>query len=163
MTISLYSTLIVIVLRGYGAAFLSHCWFLFILWYGAVDIQIWALLTWSQCKISDTQVTVKACGPLVSKCVKTHFEKLRTLKKNSKRVKWDQVNELWKRKFFQSAIISAILTNFEKKFKNSFCMARLNFLFKHIKDNNKLYKWIISSIVLSTILSIVHSFVRLLK
>ena len=32
---------------------------------GAVDIQIWALLTWSQCKVSETQVTVKACGPLV--------------------------------------------------------------------------------------------------
>ena len=33
---------------------------------GAVDIQIWALLTRSQCKVSDTQVTVKACGPLVN-------------------------------------------------------------------------------------------------
>ena len=33
---------------------------------GAVDIQIWALLRRSQCKVSDTQVTVKACGPLVS-------------------------------------------------------------------------------------------------
>ena len=32
---------------------------------GAVDIHIWALLTRSQCKVSDTQVTVKACGPLV--------------------------------------------------------------------------------------------------
>ena len=32
---------------------------------GAVDIQIWALLTRSQCKASDTQVTVKACWPLV--------------------------------------------------------------------------------------------------
>ena len=31
----------------------------------AVDIQIWALLTRSQCKVSDTQVTIKACGPLV--------------------------------------------------------------------------------------------------
>ena len=33
---------------------------------GAVDIQICALLTRSHCKVSDTQVTVKACGPLVS-------------------------------------------------------------------------------------------------
>ena len=32
---------------------------------GAVDIQKWALLTRSQCKVSDTQVTVKAHGPLV--------------------------------------------------------------------------------------------------
>ena len=31
----------------------------------ADDIQIWALLTRSQCKVSDTQVTVKACGSLV--------------------------------------------------------------------------------------------------
>ena len=31
---------------------------------GAVDIQIRALLTRSQCKVSDTRVTVKACGPL---------------------------------------------------------------------------------------------------
>ena len=32
---------------------------------GAVDIQIWVLLTRSQCKVFDTQVTVKACGSLV--------------------------------------------------------------------------------------------------
>ena len=32
---------------------------------GAVDIQIWDLSTRSQCKVCDTQVTVKACGPLV--------------------------------------------------------------------------------------------------
>ena len=32
---------------------------------GAVDKQIWALLTRSHCKVSDTQATVKACGPLV--------------------------------------------------------------------------------------------------
>ena len=30
---------------------------------GAVDIQIWAPPTRSQCKVCDTQVTVKACGP----------------------------------------------------------------------------------------------------
>ena len=35
---------------------------------GAVDIQIWALLTRIQCKVSDTQVTVKACGALVCSC-----------------------------------------------------------------------------------------------
>ena len=32
---------------------------------GVVDMKIWALLTRSQCKVSDTQVTVKACGLLV--------------------------------------------------------------------------------------------------
>ena len=32
---------------------------------GAVDMQICTLLTKIQCKVSDTQVTVKACGPLV--------------------------------------------------------------------------------------------------
>ena len=33
---------------------------------GAVNMQIRTLLTRIQCKVSDTQVTVKACGPLVS-------------------------------------------------------------------------------------------------
>ena len=32
---------------------------------GAVDMQILALLTRSPCKFSDTQLTVKACGPLL--------------------------------------------------------------------------------------------------
>ena len=32
----------------------------------AADIQIWALLTRSRCRVPDTQVTVKALGPLVS-------------------------------------------------------------------------------------------------
>ena len=31
---------------------------------GAVDIHLWAPPTRSQCKVCDTQVTVKACGPL---------------------------------------------------------------------------------------------------
>ena len=47
---------------------------------GSVDIQIWALLTRSQCKVSDTQVTVKACGPLVfilsNKYVFQHMSKM---------------------------------------------------------------------------------------
>ena len=32
---------------------------------GVVDMQIWALLTRSQCRVSDTQVTVRVLGPLV--------------------------------------------------------------------------------------------------
>ena len=32
---------------------------------GAVDMQIWALLTKSQYRVFYNQVTVKACGPLV--------------------------------------------------------------------------------------------------
>ena len=36
----------------------------------AVDIQISTLMTRSQCKVSDTQVTVKACGPLISHLLK---------------------------------------------------------------------------------------------
>ena len=43
----------------------------------AVDMQIWALLTKSQCRVSDTHVTVKACGPLVKihiNCIKNFFE-----------------------------------------------------------------------------------------
>ena len=31
----------------------------------AADIQIWAPLRKSQCRVSDTQVTVKALGPLL--------------------------------------------------------------------------------------------------
>ena len=31
---------------------------------GAVDMQIWALLTRGECRFSDTQLTVKACRPL---------------------------------------------------------------------------------------------------
>ena len=33
---------------------------------GAIDIQIWAPPTRCQCKVCDTQVSVKACGPLVN-------------------------------------------------------------------------------------------------
>ena len=67
-TLSIYSTLIAILLRDYDAAFLYHGWFSFNLWW-AVDIQIWVLLwqeTRSQCKVSDPQLTVKACEHLVS-------------------------------------------------------------------------------------------------
>ena len=39
---------------------------------GAVKMQICTLLTRIQCKVSDTQVTVKACGPLVN-CQKTYL------------------------------------------------------------------------------------------
>ena len=65
-TLSIYSTLIAIVLRGYNAAFLRIVYF-YLIFDGAVDMQILALLTRSQCWVSDTQVTVKACGPLVLK------------------------------------------------------------------------------------------------
>ena len=63
-TLSIYITLIAIVLREYNTDFLCHCWFL-LFHDGAPDIQIWALLTRSQCGVSDTQVTVNALGPLV--------------------------------------------------------------------------------------------------
>ena len=63
-TLSLYSTLIVIVLRDYDAAFLCYCWFLFILWWGCW--YAWTLLSRHNCKVSYTQVTVKARGPLIS-------------------------------------------------------------------------------------------------
>ena len=50
--------------RGYHFVSIAHS--ISSLFYdGVVDIQIWALLTRSQCKVSDTQVTVRACGPLV--------------------------------------------------------------------------------------------------
>ena len=56
--------LFAMVLKDYDAALLYNCWF-FYYNNGAVDMQIWALLIRIQCKVSDTQVTVKACGPLV--------------------------------------------------------------------------------------------------
>ena len=52
--------IVAIVLRDYDAAFLYYRWF-HLFYDGAVDIQIWAPLTRSQCKVSDNQVTVKAC------------------------------------------------------------------------------------------------------
>ena len=62
-------------LYQYTSHWLLLCWrimmllsyrFFFYLYYNeAVGIQICTLLTRSQCKVSDTQVTVKACGPLV--------------------------------------------------------------------------------------------------
>lgn len=44
--------------------FLWHCLFRFLPW-GCWYVQIWALLTWSECWVSDTQVNVKVWGPLV--------------------------------------------------------------------------------------------------
>ena len=61
-TLSINNTLIAIVLRDYDAAYLFDRWFSFIL-----RFQIWAFLTRSWCKVSDSQVTVKACGPLDKK------------------------------------------------------------------------------------------------
>ena len=46
-TLSIYSTLIAVVLRDYNAAFQCHCWFWFILWWGCF-MQIRAFLTKSQ-------------------------------------------------------------------------------------------------------------------
>ena len=67
-TLSIYIILVAIVLRDYNAAFLYHRWFSFTVFYdGAVDIQIWAPLTRSQFKVSNTQVTVNARGPFVGK------------------------------------------------------------------------------------------------
>ena len=40
---------------------------------GAVDMQICALLTRIQCKVYDTQVTAKACGPLVYHILSQYF------------------------------------------------------------------------------------------
>ena len=65
--LAIYITLIEMELSEYNAAFLCYCWFLFILFWGsAADMQIWALPTRSQCRVFDTQLTVKALGPHVS-------------------------------------------------------------------------------------------------
>ena len=70
LSIYMYSTLITIVLMDYDSVFLYHYWFSFFLWWGCwyTNIQIKAPLIKSQCKVSDTQVTVMACEPLVKFC-----------------------------------------------------------------------------------------------
>ena len=62
-TLSIYIVLNAILWSEYNAVSSFHCLYLF--YHGAADIQIWALLTRSQCKFSDTQATVKALGSLV--------------------------------------------------------------------------------------------------
>ena len=64
-SLSIYFTVIAIVLKDYDACFPIQL--LIFTYYnnGPIDMQICALLTRIQCKASDTQVTVKACGPLV--------------------------------------------------------------------------------------------------
>ena len=69
-TLSIYNTLIAIVLhvRDYNAVFLCLVYF-YSFYDGAVDMLIWAHLTRSQCGGSDTQLAVKAPGPLVCICI----------------------------------------------------------------------------------------------
>ena len=44
----------------------SYCIVDFYVFYdGAIDMKIWALLTRSQCGVFDTQVIIKAHGPIV--------------------------------------------------------------------------------------------------
>ena len=67
-TLSIYITLIDVVLRTFTCKMLSYAivdLHLHVFYNGFADIQIWALLTGNQCRVSDTQVTVKAHGPLV--------------------------------------------------------------------------------------------------
>ena len=59
-TVLMMCLLIPITNTAHIAVFLCHCWFLFNIYDGAVD------LTRSQCTVSDTQVTGKTHGPLVS-------------------------------------------------------------------------------------------------
>ena len=61
---SIYSTLFVIALRVILQSFSAIVNF-YIFYDGPVDIQMWSYMTLSQCRVSDTQVTVKACWPLV--------------------------------------------------------------------------------------------------
>ena len=49
-----------------GAADMPATVVFYLFYDGAADMQIWALLTRSQCRVSDTQVTIKALGPLFS-------------------------------------------------------------------------------------------------
>ena len=55
-----YFTSIAIVLKDYDAAFLYNYWFLY-----TIIMRLLICKYASFCKVSDTQVTVKVCGPLV--------------------------------------------------------------------------------------------------
>ena len=64
--LSIYNTLIdCYCVKGLWCCFLNNT-IIHLLYDGAVNIQIRALLTRCQCKVSVTQVTIKARGPLVS-------------------------------------------------------------------------------------------------
>ena len=63
---------------------------------------------------------------------------------------------------FQSAVIWVILPHFEK-ISSDFAWLSLFFLIKNFKDNYSLWNESISTNILSTILTIVRSFVRFLK
>ena len=94
--------------------------------------------------------------------VTRHFEKLRTLKKMSMCVKFGTKSTHFEKKsFLQSTLISAILAHFKKIRKSNFAWL----LFKTFKDNYQLWTWIdlFKLNVLSTILFIERSFVRVLK
>ena len=56
-SLSMYSAFMAIVLRDYNAAFLCHCWFFVVDNYANMSPS-------DKCRVSDTQVTVKVCGPL---------------------------------------------------------------------------------------------------
>ena len=58
-TLSIYNTLIAIVLRDYDAVFRYHHWFSFILWWGCWYTNM-SSSDKNQCKVSVTQVIVKA-------------------------------------------------------------------------------------------------------
>ena len=64
-SLSIYITLIAIVLRENNAAFLCHCWCLFILWWDSWYPNM-SPSDKKPCRLSDTQVL----GPLVRICIK---------------------------------------------------------------------------------------------
>ena len=97
--------------------------------------------------------------------VTSHFEKLRTLKKKLKCVKFGNSQRTLKKNiFFQSALIWGILTHFEKNPKNHILHGRL--YLSYLEISNIIIKFentSISSNALLTIRSICCSFVMGLK
>ena len=59
---------------------MPYCWSLF-----ALHIQVWALLLRNECRVSDSQVTVQTCGPLVQIGILTCFAL----------TKWDACNTVY--------------------------------------------------------------------
>ena len=59
-----YTAHLLLLYKGFTMQFSSAIVNFYLFYDGSFDMQIWTLLTRSQCRISDIQVIVKVCGPL---------------------------------------------------------------------------------------------------
>ena len=59
-----YTAHLLLLYKGFTMQFSSAIVNFYLFYDGSFDMQIWTLLTRSQCRVSDIQVIVKVCGPL---------------------------------------------------------------------------------------------------